>query len=389
MPWLPGSTNKLWGLMISEYTKIKNAVQNRKEFISLQGQYKLTKSDSNQSRALLFRDLQLEKRALKYLDQEIGITEVLQNYYLYEQQQSLQLGYEQNKKAPTLPQHCAVNILSGVGPICSGSNIFMVFPEVLGLKPKQDEEVFGFEFVDVWENIFVNNILPCIKIAFDLSSQINFKVTLFKNLERAIFLSSVFHEIGHQIGPWKISPTPLNQMKIQDMELDVLGELSTDALLICQLRDIPEIAQFVILQRLFWFGRCGFRENPCSGLANVDNDSWIALFLWQRLQEHGILRISRSKLQFNADSVVSCFSAITKEIDLLYSPKLNKTDQQRIVKNWMKQSVPQSGGKFIYCSSFQNLLIKCQSITEQPLFNPTFSADIFEEIKKKCIGGSL
>jgi hypothetical protein len=61
-----------------------------------------------------------------------------------------------------------VRMLASVGAICSGNNIFMFFPEVIGLNANSEKGCFG--------------------------------------LERTIFLAAIFHEIGHRTGHFKVSP---------------------------------------------------------------------------------------------------------------------------------------------------------------------------------------
>ena len=86
--------------------------------------------------------------------------------------------------------------------------------------------------------------------------------SLQRNLEKTIYLASIFHEIGHRAGPFRISPAKRLGLKVDDERLNILGELATDSLLVQHLAEFPEILHFVIFQRLFWFGRMGFRNNP-------------------------------------------------------------------------------------------------------------------------------
>jgi len=64
------------------------------------------------------------------------------------------------------PKHYATWFVNVQGKASEGQNIFMFFPEVLDLSSGKVEDYFGFEFIDVW--------------------------------------TSVFDEIGHRCGYWKV-----------------------------------------------------------------------------------------------------------------------------------------------------------------------------------------
>lgn len=116
------------------------------------------------------------------------------------------------------PQHYPVHLLAGNGPFTSGKNIFAFFPEALGLLARQTQDVIGLEFIDVWTNIFNSVVFPCVKEVFDLPTQFKVYQSLIINLDQTIYLAAVFHEMGHRCGPWKVSPRPLVEMSISPYE---------------------------------------------------------------------------------------------------------------------------------------------------------------------------
>jgi len=354
----------------------KKALQDRQSFLHLKGDFHLTKTASNFSDVLLERDFELETRTLQYIESQLGVSNVLGRYKKYDPALSL----------TQLPPHYAMKVMSGAGSICSGANIFMFFPLVLGLVPISRDDSFGFEFVDIWKNIFQTAIFPCVRELFTLESQLQIHMQLSRELERTVFLAAVFHELGHEVGPWRVSPTPRPDMHLDGYELDVLGELSTDSLMILQLKEFSEIPLFIILQRLFWFSRRGFKENPMHGHLNTDNDAWIGLYLWNKFKRHGVISVNGDRLDYNPHAVQDCFQEVVSEIDALFVPGLEKDIQRSLIQKWQQKMVPEhlSSGAFCYPEDLRNLLSRCHNIIEVPQFFPAFQYHQINQIKDMC-----
>lgn len=357
--------------------QIKDDLTARKNFLHLRGNFHLTKSQANFSDVLLHRDFALEQRTLSYIEHTTTSTRILRRYKSYDRELILS----------QLPLHYAMKVVSGAGSICSGDNIFMFFPAVLGLLPKAKDDSFGFELIDIWKNIFQKSIFPCVKEVFDLESQVYVHLNLTPEIERTIYLAAVFHELGHEVGPWRVSPESRPEMKLNSYELDILGELSTDSLMILHLTEYSEIAIFVILQRLFWFTRRGFKENPLIGKLNTDNDAWIGLYLWNKLKEYQVISIGNDdRLHYNSHFITPCFKNIVHEIDSLYRPDLNSEQQTELVKQWQYKSTASdtTEGNFYFPTDLQNILGRCQNIVEIPQFIPTFGYHQINYIKEMC-----
>jgi hypothetical protein len=163
-------------------------------------------------------------------------------------------------------------------------------------------------------------------------------------------------------------------MKISQFYFDILGELSADSLLVKLFPEFPELAYFVLLQRLFWFPRRGFSDRPDSALINTDNDSWIGAFLWTRLERSDVLAWDGRDLRIDWSRVPSAFSEILDEIDELGREVLkseNSREQDAKVSLWMSRSVPLlEDGSFTLSPSLAEAFLSCQDIPEVPHFNP-------------------
>ncbi len=348
--------------------KLKADLHLGKEVIQLNGHFQLTKTEFCYARAELLRDKALEKSAQSHLEGKTPLIKIMQRYQKY----------DSTLTDLSWPAHFPFHVISGTGAITSGSNIFMFFPQVLGIQGRSLNDYFGFELIDIWENIFKNNILPCIQRGFSNETQKMLAKSLFKDLRVTTYLASVLHEIGHRVGPWQISPCKKGFLKLDGLKLDVLGELSTDMLMISLIPEFPEFAHFIIFQRLFWFGRRGFRNNPFEGSINTDNDAWIGSYLWNQLWKSGVFSLRNQRIQYNFEKVTSMATKILAEIDELgkmMNGNQSSEEQEFIVYTWMKKSLEHNGRSFSIPNTFVQFLASCNDINESPTFNPIVKDD--------------
>ncbi len=246
----------------------------------------------------------------------------------------------------------------------------------MGLEPRDESDVIGFEFIDIWANLFSAAVFPCWKRVADEAAQLGPAIGVRPRLEKTIALASVFHEIGHRVGPFKVSPRIDPGLSISTFHLDVLGELATDSLLVVMLEEFPELLQFVVLQRLFWFPRRGFMDSPESAGVNEDNDSWIGAFLFQRLQSLGAIGENDGRLQMNWSKARSTFVEILGDLDRLGAEILGRSanEQNRIVGAWMREFVAtDSSGRFVLPDGLRRVFERCVEIPEVPHFQPMLS----------------
>lgn len=355
---------------------LRDSLGNRQRIVPMRTFINLTKTENSLSDTYLFRDLELESEVEEYLDSNIGFKNLIARYNKY----------DSSVNWVDWPKHYAVRVLAGLGPITSGKNIFSFFPEALRLLPRDINDIFGLEFIDIWENIFRTTIFPCVRKVFTMESQVEVFMNLESKLSRTIFLAAVFHELGHRCGPWKVSPHSHSQLRINSYHWGIMGEMATDTQLSLFLEEFPEITLFVILQRLFWFGRRGMLENPISGMANVDNDSWLGSYLWNKLIESKALVKNGEKWSLRSSKFSVTFRSIQREIDeladKLVGHQFSQTPegQDGAIQNWMKTKVSWDS-RFGYTipQEFRDLLACCYEIPEQPYFSPPFSLCEFKK----------
>lgn len=348
--------------------EILNNIKNQ-NFCRIRGDIKLTKTASNYSDVLLSRDCDLEQLTHDWIKSRIQSVKIFERYKQYDNALD---NY-------SWPQHYPVRILTGLGSACSGKNIFMFFPYVLNQSPKNESEVFGLEFIDIWSNIFNTTIFSIANRVFTKETVLQF-FSLQKNLEKTIFLASIFHEIGHRCGPYKVSPHLNPQLSLLPHYVDIMGELSTDSLLIKNLKEFPEILHFVFLQRLFWFGRKGFKYDPVSADINTDNDTWIGSLIWQQAIESQALVDVNGRYQVDFDLLKKIFDQIVLEIDSLKLDTYPANEQNSVVRLWMKSKVPNQNGVFILPDSFKKVLENLQDFEEIPHFKMPYSYNYINDL---------
>ncbi|MBC7370633.1 MAG: hypothetical protein H7326_03655 [Bdellovibrionaceae bacterium] len=344
--------------------KLKNDLDQKAGHLRIRGQLHLTKSQPAYCDAVLLRDVSLENDVSGWIDERTSWSDLLDRY------QSM----DPELISGQPPEHFAVRVLSGRGSICSGKNIFLFFPHCLGITETDSSESFGLELVDVWRNVFEKVVFPCARSVLDSESLVAALPGLLHAIEKTTYLASVFHEIGHRIGPWKVSPKPNEKLRVDSFYLDILGELSTDCALVKNLSPFPEINSFVTLQRMFWFGRRGYLDNPKSAWLNTDNDSWISAFLWNELTRQKLLQKNGDKWNLKFSELPGFYSELYSEIQdlglevLRHSTKLM---QNQIVEHWMRSKVdwdPLAG--FALSESQQDAFASCARYPEIPQFNP-------------------
>ncbi len=350
---------------------IKNAIARRDSLIHLNGSLGLTKTKTNFSDGTFLRDLDLERDVDAWLTQrKLEFSDVLMRYQ----------AYDPSLQSFDRPQHFPVRLLKGLGSIASGKNIFLFFPNCLGVPARDESDVIGFEFVDVWHNLFLKSVLPCWSLVGDEESLFPVATELCARLEKTISLASLFHEVGHRVGPYRVSPAADPRLKLSTMNVDILGELATDTLLLLNLPEFPEIEQFVVLQRLFWFSRRGFLDNPRSAIINEDNDAWIGAFLFNRYLSSGAITETNGRLRFDWSRFRGVFEAVLRDIDQLGSElvTLPPAAQNAHANAWRAREVEQDPetGQFELPEGMIRVFSRCVSIPEIPHFQPVLSLGV-------------
>ena len=231
--------------------QLHSALESQQKIIPFDAEVHFTKGKPGRTAGYILHETELEKEVFNWLESRVSFQDVISRYKQY----------DKNVSTLEWPTHYATRFINVQSNADSSDNIFMFFPHALGVNTDNIEDYFGFEFIDNWVCIFEEIIFPCMRRVFDKESQLELYSTLRPVLEKTIYLGAVFHEIGHRCGFWKVSPAVDSRIDISKFHTDVLGELATDTMATNFLTEFPEVKYFIFLQRLFWFGRLGFKDD--------------------------------------------------------------------------------------------------------------------------------
>lgn len=351
--------------------KFKTQFDNKDLVINFEGHFYPTKGDSGVSNGTIHRQLEVENAVRAKLEKDDSYNTIVAGYQRYDSRLT----------DTAFPRHYASKFVDLSGPLTDNHNIFLFFPEALGIRSDKMEDYFGVEFIDVWRDVFEEIVLPCATKVF--CEQSNARIaSVLNNLEQTIYMASVFHEIGHRVSPWKVSPCKDPRVNIKPFYLDVLGELSTDSLMVWQCQQFEDLALFVMLQRIFWFGRFGHDRDPKSGSLNSDNDCWNGAYLWHKYLENDVLVPVGDKWQIHFERIVPTFKQAVEDIDGLAQTLFGRDDQDELVFNWMKQRVEYVEGKgFVYPQSMKAVLDTTTAVRYKPTVKFANSASVEPELE--------
>ncbi len=353
--------------------QLETATQEHRKFVVLNSM-----NNSNiKSQVLLGRDFDLENKTLDYLESKATCEEIVSRYKLTEANfRYLTNGlttFNDDQVDLILPESAAFSYIGG----SNDDSLFSILTDCSDsyYNCSIHTDKYNFELIAVWENIFVTTIFPCIKKSFSQTSVELFNKTLFSKLDRAIYINSLFHDLGHQVGPWKSTKISKSVSGLSAFEFRILSELFADAEQILNLSEFSEIQMLVVLQKLFWFGKRRFQQDKESGSANTDSDAWLSLYLWNKLYKSGAISKSfDGKLEYNSKKVLNTFEEIYLEIKSLYLANYTNPEKlSQAVKKWMISEVNVQKGKFVFEKNYKAILQNCADITDNPRMLPTFN----------------
>ncbi len=331
------------------------------EIILIDAVLHLTKTPPAREQALLRRLFLVEHAVNAKLKARLGFKSrknIFKRYALYDR--------EIDTAAPLV--HVPVEAVAGSGLATSGQNVFMFAPAAFGLTAGA---ALGLEFIDVWRSMFSNIVLPAANRVFDPQTANGVNMLLGK-LDTLASLASVLHEIGHRAGPYRVSPAPRPENCLAGFGLDALGELSTDCMMIWLHPELSDLALWVMLHRLLYWGRRGFSARPQSGRINEDNDAWLSAFLWRHLSRAGVLEQTDRGWHLHSQRLPEVCGQVIAEIDALYRPG-NAAEQERVVREWMESVVSVNArGQFQLPPELREVYSNLSNLPEYPPFKRPF-----------------
>jgi hypothetical protein len=272
--------------------------------------------------------------------------------------------YDSGYKFNQYPNHHPVKTIEGTG-LAIINNVFFSFA-----KGERLEDQLAVECMDAWDTLYIQVVKPVVKEIFDRDSvELIFKFIDSSLMGLYFYWTSLCHEWGHAVGPYRIFPPTDGFLKLNLHLQGTFGETAANATAALLTPEYPEIALWILIFHIGFTGRKGFRADPTKGLINADNDTFAAILLYQRMIQSCVLEVtSNRKLHLNISPLLSCYAELRNEIDLLATEafKLPQTECNQAFYKWLKGQIPFDGDDFIFPLDLKNLYAQVQTIPEYP-----------------------
>lgn len=337
-------------------THLVKQFETRSKLVEFSGFFYPTKGKSGLSTGKFERCLDLEDTVKSGLMSDKLFEKIMKRYQEYDPR-LMDLSF---------PSHYASRFVELSGPLADNFNIFLFFPNALGLVSDNLDDYFGIEFIDIWSSVFTEIVFPCAERVFDDES-LQYITQALGRLDQTVYTASIFHEIGHRVGPWRVSPCQDERLHIQSFHLDLLGELSTDSLMVSMCEELSDLSLFIFLQRIFWFGRFGYEDNQVSGSLNTDNDCWNGAYLWNQYLSDGVLVPHGERWKVNFTKLTSTFRSVVRDIDNLANRLIEEDDQDIHITAWMRDRVDYNiEHGFVYPKSMKEVFDRVSELPHVP-----------------------
>src|SRR3990167_9932969 len=107
-----------------------DAIQKKQKIIPFDANFYFTKGEPGRSFGYILHEIELEENTIHWLNQRVSFQEIISRYKKY----------DDRLLSTEWPAHYATRFIDVKGQAAKGENIFMFFPEVLGLKTGKMED---------------------------------------------------------------------------------------------------------------------------------------------------------------------------------------------------------------------------------------------------------
>ena len=361
---------------------VRNQIESSSPVVKIDANIKGTKAQGKVT-VTYARDLELEKFIETFNHESIHA----------------QLHHYDPTSKPVIPQHYPVKILSALGHVATGENVFLALPLALGLPVNHPSEHLGFEHIDVWRAIADQVIFPflfrvlskdslawvmetlqmispdlikCIEV-LDWQSLRDRGEISFKYLDKIIYGAAILHEYGHMAGPMKVLPATSKFSCLNELYQGCLGETAANCISGLLAEDRPEVALWQFLFNFAFFGRKGYLHSPKEGQINADNDSLSALVFYQWFRRYGFIEISENKLNLQPKHLFPAIRALRKTLDQLAEEALVLPIDEMNLKifTWLSDLLPVQNSQFYLPKELAHCYGQFAfDVPEKPRFRP-------------------
>ncbi|CAH9057913.1 hypothetical protein PSECIP111951_01764 [Pseudoalteromonas holothuriae] len=305
--------------------EILQRVERSEDFL-LRGNFRLTKSKMSFGAARFKIERNVLDTSLRMFDKTSCKDEVLRNYQTF----------SMDGRKVVLPKHYPVSMTEREGVLNGNRNVFMYFPYCMGGMDANPDNHFSLEFIESSQAIYFNVVAPSLYEVFVNADEIDQKLS--NKIKNLTYLFSLFHEIGHLIGPWQATPKRRDDLLIKPYYHAIMGELAADLMIARCNPEYLEISLMNLVGKMFFYARKGFMENPIQAMVNLDNDSWGGVFMIKSLLDQGVVTRSGDKYHMDLDKLMDGliyqFNQV-HELGLEVIKLKTKDEQMAFVESWM------------------------------------------------------
>ncbi|WP_448195440.1 hypothetical protein [Pseudomonas aeruginosa] len=311
------------------------------------------------------RNIRLQGKLLRLKSVESNCSEWVIQRLAFDTLRIRLLELDTNLKNLEWPRHYPVKILEGNDNLRHQENVFLYFPYGAGIKSTQEQDIFGFEFTQVTTDIFTKIHRRCLEKVASRELLELYERLFSHNLIDITYLYSLLHEMAHRVGAWKVIPQKAQGMGAGGINLSIIGELWADLQLLHVSKEFPELTLFIFLNRIFWYTRKGFEQNPEQASINIDNDSWGGAYLWTKLVQTGAVSLAHGELNVEFALMQDTFEECRLELqELALSCISAPLHAEQYLNLWREKIL---GGELGYQSlppDLQILYVRCLSVPE-------------------------
>ncbi|KZN59872.1 hypothetical protein N473_02850 [Pseudoalteromonas luteoviolacea CPMOR-1] len=328
----------------------------RSEGFLLKGNFRLTKSKMSFGAARFKIERNVLDTSLRMFDKISCKEEVLRNYQ----------AFSMDGKKVVLPKHYPVSMTEREGVLGGNRNVFMYFPYCMGEMDSNPDNHFSLEFVESSQEIYSNVVRPCLYKTFINADEINNK--LVNNIKNLTYLFSLFHEIGHLIGPWQATPNRREDLLVKPFYHAIMGELAADLMIARCNPSYSDISLMNLVGKMFFYARKGFCDSPTRAMVNLDNDSWGGVYMIKSLLDQGVITRSGNLYHMDLDRLIDGliyqFNQV-HELGLEVIKLKTKEEQMAFVESWMRTQLEYDEEGYLIPEEVINMFNLLKDVPEQ------------------------
>lgn len=305
------------------------------------------------------RDFPLENGVTHYLTERVSMETILRRARAH------------GTPTTELPRYYPVRLVAANNPAVF-SNYLLVLPDLYGLEPSEAYSCRALEVVCYAEANAAQILVPTLDRLADTDTRKRVARELLPAYSEIYSAWSLFHDLGHALGPYKILPSRDCRVKVTDRQIAHLGEAFSDTLASELVPEAPWVTVLMVLTRIFVWGRRGFGADPELSEMNSDYDVWLGGAILRRaVKWQGLTLDSRGKMHLDSGALCGMAKEMFADLKALAVQLRGRSVERQVAvaAEWMKTEVEQNAsGQFRLTSLQRSLYERLSDLPEKPRF---------------------